>query len=500
MWPNEHAAIDIVRGFQGLRALVIGDAMLDAYVEGTATRLCKEGPVPVLEHSVEEHAPGGAANVAANLAALGAEVIFVALVGRDKTAAELRETLRARGVDDRWLVEDESCQTIRKTRVLANDQYVIRFDEGETPGCDADALRRVAEQVEGCFRRCDLVVIPDYGYGVASDEVIARLRELRADRPVVMAVDAKNPRRFVRAGATIVTPNFNEAWQAINPTLPAPQHPTPEEAKQVGRRLLELIDARHAAITLAGDGLVLLDRHGGAVHLPAHPVPHAGDVGAGDSFTAAMALALTAGATPKQAAQIGIDAAGIAVTKRRTAVVEHRELLRRVSLADASPSQSLKALAAIIDAERYAGKTIVFTNGVFDILHAGHVQILRRAKALGDVLVVGINSDASTRRLKGPARPVNSERDRLALVSALESVDHAIIFEEDNPAELIRTLRPHVHVKGGDYTASDLPEASAARDVGARIEILSLVDGRSTTNVIKKILMLAADGVLEAAS
>ncbi|MGI8477469.1 MAG: D-glycero-beta-D-manno-heptose 1-phosphate adenylyltransferase, partial [Thermomicrobiales bacterium] len=199
-------------------------------------------------------------------------------------------------------------------------------------------------------------------------------------------------------------------------------------------------------------------------------------------------------------AQIGIDAAGIAVTKRRTAVVEHRELLRRVSLDGQSPIQSLKTLAAVVDAARFGGQRVVFTNGVFDILHAGHVQILRRAKALGDVLVVGINSDASTRRLKGNARPINHERDRLALVAALESVDHAIIFEEDDPAELIRALRPHVHVKGGDYTPETLPEADAAREVGARIEILSLVDGRSTTNVIRKIVTLAADGAIEAVS
>lgn len=497
MWPDEHASVDLVRGFQGLRALVIGDAMLDVYIEGSATRLCKEGPVPVLEKAAEEHAPGGAANAAANLSALGAEVIFVGLVGRDKTADELRATLRAHDVDDRWLVEDDACGTIRKTRILANDQYVIRFDEGETHRCGEAGLRRVVRHVEQNFARCDLVVIPDYGYGAASDAVIAKLRQLRAARPVVLAVDAKNPRRFAQATATVVTPNFNEAWSAVNPTLSVPRTPTPRQATQIGRQLLDLIDAEHAAITLAGDGVILLDRFGDADHLPTHSIAHAGDVGAGDSFTAAMALALAAGATPKQAAQIGIDAAGIAVTKRRTTVVEHRELLRRVSLDDASPVQSLKTLAAIVDAERYAGKKIVFTNGVFDILHAGHVQILRRAKALGDVLVVGINSDASTRRLKGPARPVNHERDRLALVSALESVDHAIVFEEDNPAELIRALRPHIHVKGGDYTPDALPEASAAHEVGARIEILSLVDGRSTTNVINKILTLAASGALE---
>jgi D-beta-D-heptose 7-phosphate kinase/D-beta-D-heptose 1-phosphate adenosyltransferase len=197
-----------------------------------------------------------------------------------------------------------------------------------------------------------------------------------------------------------------------------------------------------------------------------------------------------------QAARIGIDAAAIAVTQQRTTAVHHRELLRRVSLEENTPNLSLKTLAALLDAERHAGKTIVFTNGVFDILHAGHVQILQRAKRLGDVLVVGVNSDASVRRLKGPARPINQERDRLALVAALDPVDHAILFAEDTPATLIRALRPHIHVKGGDYTPESLPEIDATDEVGARVEILSLVEGRSTTNVIRKIATLAADGLI----
>jgi D-beta-D-heptose 7-phosphate kinase/D-beta-D-heptose 1-phosphate adenosyltransferase len=247
-------------------------------------------------------------------------------------------------------------------------------------------------------------------------------------------------------------------------------------------------------VTMAGDGVLLLDQAGTLRHLPVHPVTHAGDVGAGDSFTAAMALALAAGAGPDLAIRLGADAAAIAITRRRTAVVSHQELVRRASLDDQSAPLSLKDLAVRLDAERFAGNRIVFTNGVFDILHAGHVQLLRRAKALGDVLVVGINSDASTRRLKGPTRPINHERDRLALVSALDSVDYALVFDEDTPAETIRALRPDVHVKGGDYTAETLPEREAVREVGARIELLSLVEGRSTTGVIDRIAALVTGG------
>jgi D-beta-D-heptose 7-phosphate kinase/D-beta-D-heptose 1-phosphate adenosyltransferase len=344
------------------------------------------------------------------------------------------------------------------------------------------------------------VVVPDYGYGTATAEVIANLRQLRDKRRIVLAIDAKDVRRFATAGATVITPNFAEACAAVGETAPgAASLAEPAHAERIGRRLLEQIDSEYVAITLARDGVMLLERSGFAIHLPAHPVANAADVGAGDSFTAAMALSLASGADAVLAARIGIDAAGVAVTQQRTSAVQHQDLLRRVSLDGPDPSTSIRTLVANIDAERYAGKTIVFTNGVFDILHAGHVQLLQRAKRLGDVLIVGVNSDASVRRLKGEARPINHEVDRLALVAALDPVDHAILFAEDTPADLIRALRPHIHVKGGDYSAETLPEIEAVREVRARVEILSLVVGRSTTNVIQRIATLAADGLIEAA-
>jgi D-beta-D-heptose 7-phosphate kinase/D-beta-D-heptose 1-phosphate adenosyltransferase len=491
------STLDIVRGFLGLRALVIGDAMLDSYLEGTATRLCKEGPVPVVHKVAEHRVPGGAANTAANLAALGADVVFVGLVGDDPAGALLRGALAERGVDDRWLVSDEAVSTLHKLRLLANDQYVVRFDEGETRQCSADAHRRLLTSIDESFARCDLVVVSDYAYGVSSDRLIERLRELRAERRVPLVIDSKEIARFHHAGATVVTPNLQEAMLAVDPnprgTLLPIDRPAAEE---ITRRLIALLDAEHVAVTMADDGVLLVDREGHLTHLPAHPVPRAGDVGAGDSFTAALALALASGATCEQATRIGIDAAAIAITRRGTSVVSHQELLRRASLDDQALPISPKELAIRLDVERFAGRTIVFTNGVFDILHAGHVQLLRRAKALGDLLVVGVNSDASTRRLKGPTRPINHERDRVALVAALDSVDYAILFEEDTPAETIRTVRPDVHVKGGDYVAEKLPEIDAVREVGARIEILSLVDGRSTTNVINRIASLVHGGAL----
>lgn len=474
--------IDTVRGFPDLRALVIGDAMLDVFVEGTASRLCREAPVPVVDKRSEWHRPGGAANSAANLAALGAQTFLAGLVGDDQPGRDLRSALRTANVNVDALISDSRLATLRKTRVLANDQYLLRVDDGDV-STHPDATRNaLIASIEELFPRCDLVVVPDYGRGTISDELIARLRQLRRHEPRPLVVDARDLLRYADAGATLVTPNFDEAKAASQTASDDPD--------EIADRLRQRIDAESIAITLAEGGCLLVDGAGNHTRLPAHRIEQVDDVGAGDSFTAATALALAISGDPVHAARIGIEAASIRCSRRDSAIITRQELLRRVSLSESAPaaSPSLREIAVQLDAGRHAGHTVVFTNGVFDILHAGHVQLLRRAKALGNILVVGVNSDASVRRLKGPQRPINREGDRLALVAALDAVDHAVIFGEDTPAEVIRALRPDIHVKGGDYTADTLPEIDAVREVGARVEILPLRDGLSTTNVIEQIL------------
>lgn len=486
------SATETVQGFTGLRALVIGDAMLDTWLEGEAIRLCKEAPVPVVREVSTTHCPGGAANTAVNLAALGADVAYVAFIGSDQPGRHLREAFRAAALDDRHLIEDAGISTLHKVRVIASGQYVVRFDEGSTDGVSTGSRLQMLERVAVRYPESDLVVVSDYCHGAIADDVITLLGELQQSHPTVLVVDSKTISRFANCPSTMVTPNLQEAWRATDPDN-APNQPVDlEQAYEIGRKLRGMLRSSMIAVTLAEQGVLLTGPDGGQAHLPCHPVSRASDVGAGDTFTAATAMALAAGALTEQAVRIGIDAAAIAVTRGRTSTVSAQDLLRRVSLADATPVRSLKDVVAQLEIDRFHGKRIVFTNGVFDILHAGHINLLRRAKALGDVLVVGINSDASARRLKGPRRPVNREADRLALVSALDAVDYAVIFEEDTPAEVIRSLRPDVHVKGGDYQADTLPELDAVREVGAEIAILSLVEGRSTTSLIDRIVATAA--------
>jgi len=490
--------VEIVRRFRDLRVVVIGDAMLDTYRIGSASRLCTEGPVPVVVESETWQTPGGAANAAANLRALGAEVRVVGIVGPDHSGTILRASLADHGVSDRWLVEDSSVTTMCKERLIADGQYVVRMDTGSTRACSPAGIQQLVSNLRAAFDTCDAVVISDYGYGATPDAVLAVLRELRAVRNVPLVVDSKYLWRFSAMQATVVTPNHHEARALVAASVAGADMDLPV----VGTALLKRVDCEHAAITLAADGVLIASRSGTTVHIPAHPIANPADVGAGDSFTSALALGLAAGAEVADAARIAIDAAAIAVMKPRTAIVDQQELLQRVSLRGLhglhgrhDPTSSSQGEASLLAekllVDRLAGRMIVFTNGIFDILHAGHIAFLREARAMGDVLVVGVNSDMSLGRMPAQRRPINSERDRRALIAALDPVDHALLFDESNPSALIRLLHPHIHVKGGDYAAEALPEAEAVHEVGGRIVILPLAGEDTTRAMIDRILSIA---------
>jgi D-beta-D-heptose 7-phosphate kinase/D-beta-D-heptose 1-phosphate adenosyltransferase len=487
--------------FADVRALVIGDAMLDSYLDGEAERLCREGPVPVVRKQAEQHFPGGAANTAANLRALGAEVTFLSLIGQDSAGERLRAELRQRGIHDEAVLASPAVSTLHKQRILANAQYVVRVDEGGlTTGEEIEpALQaRLLEALERCYPACDLVVVSDYSYGVLCRALIARLCELQREQPRVILVDSKHLENLRDLRATVVTPNYGEARQLVGLGKPPDEddgrQTAPEEVEMLGRRMLSLMAAEHVAITLGAQGVFLMDRQYRTHLLPAYPVTHANDVGAGDSFASAMALALAAGAELEDAARVGIEAACVAVAKPRTALVYAEELQQRfeqrAEVLVASHSRKRKSLAdleEILAQARRNGQTIVFTNGVFDLLHFGHVRLLTQAKRLGDILVVGLNSDESARRLKGQGRPITGQYERLALVEALDAVDYVLLFDEDTPEQVIRRLRPHFHVKGGDYVDRPLPEALAVRECGGRVIIIPREGDKSTSKTIERI-------------
>jgi D-beta-D-heptose 7-phosphate kinase / D-beta-D-heptose 1-phosphate adenosyltransferase len=476
-----HALID---RFDGLRVTVIGDAMLDSYLHGAGATICREAPVPVVTLRYRADEPGGAANTAANLRALGAEVTLLAVVGDDAEGAQLRRALERCGVATDGLIVAPGRATLTKHRILADTQMVVRFDQGSTEPIAPSHERVLLDRLALLFAAGDAVVVSDYGYGVVTPRVIAALAELQQRHQRVLAVDSKQLAAYSSAGVTLAKPNRTEALTLLDAATTPPEAQL-ELFEARGAELLARIGAQTVAVTLDVDGALIFSRGAPAYRTLARPTSNDSAAGAGDTFVGAMVLALAAGAAADAAAEIASAAAAVVVSGAGTTRCSSAALAARVGGGNAA--SELPWLCEQIGRYREQGKRIVFTNGCFDILHRGHITYLNQARELGDVLVVGINSDASIRRLKGEGRPINSTEDRVEVLAALSCIDHLIVFEDDTPCELIRAIRPDVFVKGGDYTRDQLVEAPLVESLGGRVEILPYIQDRSTTRLIARI-------------
>jgi len=470
--------IEAVRRFRDLSVLVVGDAMLDSYYLGSATRLSPEGPVPVVKGTACRHLPGGAANTAANVASLGAQVRLLAVVGEDHQGEILRNELARRGVDVTALMVSRDRPTTTKLRILADERFMARFDQEEDSDLDRETESRLIEAFSRLFQQSDVVIVSDYTKGVVTSGFVASLGSLNRNQGKLVVVDSKDlPRRSFR-NVSVVTPNHLEAQRACRAFLgPSAIDADPRDLEQLGNLLLEQIGTRWVMMTLGADGVLLFEREKRPERILPRRVRAGDPVGAGDTFTAALALGLGARLGIGSAARVAVEAAGMAVGKPLTATVTQQELLQRLSLREGLDGR--ESLSERMEEYRVLGKRIVFTNGAFDCLHSGHVAFLREARSLGDLLVVGVNSDESLRRSTG-RYPLIPEEERLSLIAALDPVDHAVLFDEDEPSNLIREVRPHLHVKGGDYREVDLPEREAVREVGGEVVILPLVEQRSS--------------------
>lgn len=466
----------------GPRVAVVGDAILDVWLAGEAGRLCREAPAPVVSVRSRRAAAGGAANTAANLAALGARTTLIAAVGRDHPGEELRALLAESDVDVSCLVDGP--QTVVKHRVIAADHLMVRYDEGEAAERDPALGRAVADAVRRAIPDADAVVVCDYGLGACGPELVRALAEHRASIPLLV-VDAHRPGGWAAVEPDVVTPNAAEAVELLGAPLPADRVRAVTEA---GERLRAAAGARAVVVTLDRDGSVLLD-DGPGHRTWADPAPEGQAAGAGDTFCAALTIAASAGLPLPVAAEFAQAAANVVVHRPGTAVCATADLAHR---ADRPTAVGWERLRELVAEHRAQGRRIVFTNGCFDVLHRGHIAYLAQARRLGDVLVVAVNGDAGARRLKGPGRPVNPAADRAAVVAALSSVDHVVVFDEDSPVELIRSLRPDCYVKGGDYTESMLTEAAEVRACGGEVRIVDYVPDHSTSAVIDRIASRAA--------
>jgi D-beta-D-heptose 7-phosphate kinase/D-beta-D-heptose 1-phosphate adenosyltransferase len=459
-------------------ALVLGDVMLDRYISGHVRRISPEAPVPVVALEGEWCNPGGAGHTAASLAGLGCRVTLAAAVGRDDEAGQLRKALAERQVAELILLGSDASRTICKTRVVSGGQHqLLRLDRDGS----RDGLQRCAAELERAVLplvgRHDVVVISDYDKGTVTEglarAVIAECR--RTGVPCV--VDPKRPDFSSYAGATVLTPNVMEAQRALGRSLDGE---AAIEAAAVEMRVVLGLD--QMVVTRGAEGMTLATAEG-VFHFAAEVREVADVSGAGDTVVAVLASSLARGTDVEEACRLASVAAGIAVGHRGAYVVQATELENalRVGSPKLLDWHAARRRAA---AARESGRRVVFTNGCFDILHAGHLSCLTRAKQLGDLLIVGLNSDASVRLNKGDSRPIITEGHRASLLAGLACVDAVVLFDELTPERLIRHVEPDVLVKGGDYDAASIAGADFVRDRGGQVVTLPLVEGLSTTRIL----------------
>lgn len=464
--------------FNTAQVLIVGDVMIDRYWYGDTSRISPEAPVPVVKVSKTEDRPGGAANVALNVAALGAGAKLTGIVGRDEAAENLRATLNSAGiVNDFHVVDDKP--TITKLRVMSRHQQLIRMDmeeaysESDSAGC----LEKMKSLLEGS----GAVILSDYNKGSLRNvqSFIALARQLG----VPVLADPKGTDFSRYRGVSMLTPNLHE-FEAVVGTCTSEQ-----DLVQRGLQLIADLSLDALLITRGEHGMTLIKPGQPELHLPARAREVFDVTGAGDTVIAVLAAALAAGEEYPQAVALANLAAGIVVGKLGTAVVSGPELRRAVQQEGGSERGvvTLEQLQVALEDAREQGERIVFTNGCFDIIHAGHVGYLEEARKLGDRLIVAINSDDSVRRLKGPGRPINPAERRAAVLAGLESVDWVVTFAEDTPENLLRAIKPDVLVKGGDYSDDQVVGADIVKGYGGEVKALSLYDNLSTTAIVEKI-------------
>ncbi|MFP4193299.1 MAG: PfkB family carbohydrate kinase [Candidatus Hydrogenedentota bacterium] len=478
---------DLIARFSEARVMVVGDIYLDENVFGVVTGISLEAPIPVFEIHDRRHNPGAAGNAACNVAALGARTDMVGFIGSDPNGEIVQREFASRKVSCRGIVVDPERPTntygkLRAGTFNAPSQEVLRTDTPRPTWIAGETEDAIIARIRELAPENDAIVVVDQACSVATDRVLQAIVETAREHGLITVGDSRE-RAGAFQGFDVIVPNDREAGLGAGIEVSDEQ-----SLEQAGRRLLNT--SRNALITRGPKGVSIFREDGGITRVPCDPLEPVDVTGAGDTVTAAAAVTLVAGGTLHDAAVLGNKAAGLAVMRQGVVTVSAEELAETLEqgqgLSKARTSGQLAREAARL---REQGKTIVWTNGCFDILHAGHITYLLKAAALGDVLIVGLNGDESVRRVKGPRRPVHSENHRALLLSALECVDYVCIFGEDSPLELIREIRPAIYAKGSDYTLDSIDphERALMEELGGRIKIISGVEGESTSAIITRI-------------
>jgi D-beta-D-heptose 7-phosphate kinase/D-beta-D-heptose 1-phosphate adenosyltransferase len=491
MVQDLHKVIRLIEGdWRNTRVLVVGDVMLDRYIWGDVERISPEAPVPIVHAIHRNERPGGAANVAMNISGLGSKASLFGFAGDDEDGNALAACLRDAGIVSE-LTRLGTHPTTAKLRILSGKQQMLRLDTEQVAGYPAEAYAALIARVEAAMDSADAVVLSDYAKGGLTEEVCQRVITAAGKRKIPVLVDPKQ-RDFSRyRGATAICPNLQE----LSVVLGIPAKDT-DALLAAGQSLVTELGLQYLVATMSDKGIAVLTGNSGFI-APAVARQVFDVSGAGDTVIATLALAFASGLGMETAVQLANVAAGIVVGKVGTVPVNRDELLTslmpEIGLQAEEKVLTLDPLKVRIAAWRSTGQKIVFTNGCFDLLHIGHITLLEDARREGDRLIVAINSDASVRDLKGPARPIVGERERGRILAALAAVDAVIVFDDPTPLRLIVELKPDVIVKGGDYNEDNVVGAAEVRSWGGRVRIVPTVEGFSTTRLIEKAMTAPAD-------
>lgn len=483
--------VKTVKSMEGLGIMVAGDIMLDIFVYGDVDRISPESPVPVLNIAREDRMMGGAGNVVSNLGTLGVKSYVFAVVGNDDEGRQVQSLAAKSGADVSNIIVDASRPTSVKTRYIARAQHLLRTDSEKTHALSADQESALMDAVNKTLPKVKAVVLSDYGKGVLSKSVIAKIIAAAKEKNIPVLVDPKGLDFSIYKGADIVTPNRKELSQAAA-GLPTK---TDDEIVAAARKIRESCGIENIIATRSEDGMSVIGKNA-PLHLKTQ-VREVFDVsGAGDTVIATIAAALGAGASLEEAAKLANIAGGIVVGKVGTTPIRSGELLDALegsqSFGHQAPLSDWDSAVETIRSWKAKGLKVGFTNGCFDIIHYGHVNYLNHARSKCDRLIVGLNHDASVRILKGPTRPVNDETARATVMGALGAIDLVVLFgaekagDDNTPCAIIEKLQPDIFFKGGDYTIGQLPEAKIVQAYGGEVSIMNLYEGYSTTSTIEK--------------
>lgn len=475
-----------VESFANARILCIGDIMLDRFVYGSVGRISPEAPIPVLTRNREDVMLGGAGNVVRNIVSLGAQVGFISVVGDDSAGRELIQLIGREPRITPYVLTAHGRISTQKTRYIAGNQQLLRSDDETTSPISAELQDQILQLTAEELPQHQALILSDYGKGLLTATLTQKLIGLANQQNIPVFVDPKQRDFSCYAGAFLVSPNLSELVRAAGKDDLADTAAITDAAQN----LIQAHQLGHLLVTRGKDGMSLYDANGASHHIPAQAREVFDVSGAGDTAIATLGVAYASGSPLPEAAQLANLAAGIVVGKLGTATIHRTDLKTALYTQDSTRSQS-KILpqdiaAAAISSWKAEGQRVGFTNGCFDLLHAGHLSLLQDAKTQCDRLVVAINADASVKRLKGDSRPLNNEIDRAMLLAAMDPVDLVVIFREDTPLEILTLLKPDLLMKGADYTLDQVVGRNLVESYGGQVSLIPLREGYSSTGLIKK--------------